>query len=138
VFDTNHDGRLDSGDDRWSDFRIWQDSNGDGISQASEVKSLADRGIASVDLTPSGPMQILSDGSRIQGTSAYTRLDGTTGLAGDVALAFDPSLRQVGSLAQLIQAMAVHSADSGFNALPAMQASQESSAQAMLSPPAWH
>ena len=59
VFDTNRDGRLDSGDDRWSDFRIWQDANGDGISQAGEVKSLADRGIASIDLIPSGSMQIL-------------------------------------------------------------------------------
>ena len=33
---------------RWSEFRIWQDANGDGISQSSEVKTLADRGIAAI------------------------------------------------------------------------------------------
>jgi hypothetical protein len=126
VFDTNQDGRLDLGDDRWSDFRIWQDANSDGISQAGEVRSLADRGITSIDLTPSGSMQILSDGSRIQGTSAYTRIDGSTGLAGDVGFAVDPGLRQVASLAQLVQAMATHSADSGAFSPPAIQTSHES------------
>jgi hypothetical protein len=126
VFDTNHDGRLDLGDDRWSDFRIWQDANSDGISQSGEVRSLTDRGIASIDLTPSGSIQVLPDGSRIQGTSAYTRVDGSTGLAGDVAFAIDPGLRQVGSLAQLIQAMATHSTDSGAFSPPASQTSHDS------------
>ena len=135
VFDTDQDGRLSSGDERWSDFRIWQDANSDGMSQAGEVRSLADRGVASIDLTPSGPIQILPDGSRIQGTSAYTRLDGTTGLAGDVAFATDPGLRQVGSLAQLIQAMAVHSVDSGAFSPAAAQTPPEFYSQAMLSPP---
>jgi Ca2+-binding RTX toxin-like protein len=126
VFDTNHDGRLDLGDDRWSDFRIWQDANSDGISQAGEVRSLADRSVTSIDLTPSGSMQFMADGSKIQGLSTYTRSDGSTGLAGDVGLAFDPGVRQVGSLAQLIQAMATHSADSGAFSPPASQASHDS------------
>ena len=43
VFDTNHNGKLDRHDARWSEFRIWQDRNQDGMSQASELKTL-DRG----------------------------------------------------------------------------------------------
>jgi hypothetical protein len=94
VFDTNHNGMLDSGDALWSDFRVWQDANSDGISQPGEVKTLADLGITSIDLTPTGPAQPMADGSVIQGTSTFTRTDGTTGLAGDVALAFDPGPSQ--------------------------------------------
>lgn len=48
VFDTNHNGQLDAGDSRWSDFRVWRDANGDGISQGGEVKSLDAIGIVSV------------------------------------------------------------------------------------------
>jgi hypothetical protein len=67
-------------------------------------------------------------------TSAYTRLDGSTGLAGDVGFALDPGLRQVGSLAQLIQAMATHSADSGAVSSPTAQTPPEFN-HAMLAPP---
>jgi 20S proteasome alpha/beta subunit len=99
VFDTNHNGMLDPGDGSWSNFRVWQDANGDGLSQPGEVKALADRGITGINLTPTGPAQQLPDGSVIQGLSTYTRADGTTGLAGDVALAFDagPSQNQSAS-----------------------------------------
>jgi hypothetical protein len=128
VFDTNHNGSLDRGDALWGDFRIWQDANGDGISQPCEVKTLADRGITGINLMPTGPAQQLSDGSVIQGTSTYTRADGTTGTAADVALAFAPSMpgSQAGAfsapvmlsngtsvdagVAQLINALASHPA----------------------------
>ena len=91
VFDTDHNGTLDANDARWNDFAIWQDANGDGVSQPGEVKTLGQRGIASIDLTPAGPARTLGDGSVIGGVSNYTRTDGTTGVAGDVSLAFDPS-----------------------------------------------
>ena len=40
VFDTNADGRLDAGDARWNEFRVWKDANSDGVSQAGEVVTL--------------------------------------------------------------------------------------------------
>jgi len=86
VFDTNHNGALDAEDARWSEFRIWQDANGDGVSQAGEVKTLEQLGIASIDLNPNGPATTFGDGSSIQGLSTFTRTDGTTGAAGDVSL----------------------------------------------------
>jgi hypothetical protein len=90
VFDTNQNGALDPGDLLWDDFRVWQDANQDGISQAGEVKTLGQLGITSIGLTPSGPTQQLADGSLIQGVATYTRVDGTTGLAADAALAYEP------------------------------------------------
>jgi hypothetical protein len=95
VFDTNQNGALDSGDARWSEFRVWRDADGDGISQASEMKTLGELGIASINLNPTGPAQTLTDGSIIQGLSSYTRTDGTTGTAGDVALTYDTTDSQV-------------------------------------------
>jgi hypothetical protein len=93
VFDTNHNGKLDVGDARWSEFRVWVDGNEDGISQPGELKTLDQLGIASIDLDPTGSARMLSDGSIIQGVSAYTRTDGTTGVAGDVALVYDAGIK---------------------------------------------
>jgi hypothetical protein len=88
VFDTNHNGSLDPGDARWDDFRIWQDANADGFSQAGEVRTLDALGISSIGLDPAGPSQRFYDGSAIHGFSSFTRTDGTTGIAGDVSLEY--------------------------------------------------
>ncbi|PJG51655.1 hypothetical protein CVM73_30110 [Bradyrhizobium forestalis] len=92
VFDTNHNSQLDAADSRWSEFRIWQDANGDGISQAGEVKTLDAIGIASIGLQPSGPSQTLTDGSAISGLANFVWRDGATGAAADVSFAYQPSM----------------------------------------------
>ena len=84
VFDTNGNGWLDPGDADWADFRVWVNSNGVGTGQ---LYTLAQLGITGIDLDPTGSKKVLSDGSMILGTSIYTKADGTTGTAGDVALA---------------------------------------------------
>ncbi|MFB6448179.1 calcium-binding protein [Bradyrhizobium tunisiense] len=89
VFDTNHNSQLDSGDRSWSDFRIWQDANGDGISQAGEVKSLDVIGISSIGLDPKGEVQSFADGSAISGLANFSWKDGTVGEAADVSLAYE-------------------------------------------------
>lgn len=48
VFDTNQNGKLDNGDTQYADFRIWQDANGDGITDDGELKTLTEAGIQSV------------------------------------------------------------------------------------------
>ncbi len=82
VFDTNHNGKLDAGDARWSEFKVMV--NG-------QMQSLDALGIASIDLTPKGSGQNFSDGSAIVGTTEFTRIDGTTGTVGDAVLASDPN-----------------------------------------------
>jgi Ca2+-binding RTX toxin-like protein len=89
VFDTNHDGVLDQSDERWSEFRIWQDANGDGISQAGEVRSLDAVGVVSIGLDPSGPSQMFADGSAITGASNFAWKDGRVGTAADVSLVYE-------------------------------------------------
>lgn len=82
VFDTNHDGKLDAGDVRWKDFRVLIDGTAETLDQL---------GIASIELTPQGASTWFSDGSSINGTSVFTRTDGSTGLAGDASFRYDPS-----------------------------------------------
>lgn len=80
VFDTNHNGLLDAGDDRWAEFKVMVDG---------QLVSLASLGIASIELTPTGSGQNFADGSAITGTAQYTRTDGTTGTVGDAVLVSD-------------------------------------------------
>lgn len=92
AFDSNGNNLLDGGDDRWAEFRIWQDSNQDGLTDPGELRTLDEVGIVSIGLTPSTQgAHELSDGSAVSGTSSFVKADGTTGLAGDTALAFRSS-----------------------------------------------
>lgn len=80
VFDTNHNGLLDAGDERWSEFKVMVDG---------QLVSLASLGIASIGLTATGSDQNFTDGSAITGTAQFTRTDGTTGTVGDAVLVSD-------------------------------------------------
>jgi hypothetical protein len=82
VFDANHDGKLNAGDLHWDDFRIMV-TNADGT---TSLKTLAELGIALIELTSDNKGATLEDGSRIIGQAAFTRTDGTTGQAADVLL----------------------------------------------------
>jgi len=92
AFDTNENGLFDSGDERFGEFQIWRDANQDGVSQSEELQTLAQAGIAQVNLTftptgelPGGPDNI------IYAKSDYLRTDGSNGTVGDAFLNFDPS-----------------------------------------------
>ena len=50
-FDTNGNGKLDSGDADWSKFRVWQDLDQDGVSDAGELRTLDEAGITEISLT---------------------------------------------------------------------------------------
>ncbi len=45
AFDSNNDGVFNAQDARFSEFRIWQDQNQNGISEAGELTTLAERGL---------------------------------------------------------------------------------------------
>ncbi len=85
VFDTNENGKLDAGDARFADFRVLV-TEADGTQQ---LKSLSDLGITSIDLISNNQEIVQSDGSTIRGTATFQKVDGSTGTAADVALAFD-------------------------------------------------
>jgi Ca2+-binding RTX toxin-like protein len=88
VFDTNHNGLLDGGDARWGEFRVWQDSNQNGFTDAGELQTLAALGISSITLTTDHQAVQLTDGSRIEGLGTFTR-NGAANTFADAALAYD-------------------------------------------------
>ncbi len=89
AFDTNGNLSLDAGDERFVEFRVWQDRNQDGVSQQDELRSLNDAGIQSLSL-----LRTLSDspasqrGNAISATTEFVRTDGSRGQAADVALQY--------------------------------------------------
>ena len=80
--DSNHDGVVNNLDTNFASLRVWQDANQDGISQANELKTLYQQGIASFDVNAAHHLQTLANGNQIADLGTYTRVDGTTGNAG--------------------------------------------------------
>ncbi len=76
--DENGDGVIDSEDSAYDDILVWQDANSDGISQAGELKSLAEHGIESIDLGATA-VNIDADGNQIFAEGEFTLDDGTVG-----------------------------------------------------------
>ena len=89
VYDTNEDGVFDASDERWGEFTVWRDLNQNGKSGENELMSLEEAGITSINLTLQSTGNDRHDyaDNVILNTADYTRADGTTGTAYDVALA---------------------------------------------------
>jgi hypothetical protein len=81
--DSNHDGKLDEHDAHWKELQVWVDANHDGKTDAGELKSLSDVGIASIDLQAQAGTEV-DQGNRLGLTSSYTSTDGSTHAVADV------------------------------------------------------
>jgi len=85
-YDSNSDGKLSAEDAAFASFGVWQDGNGNGITDAGEFRSLTDLGIASIALISDGKPYVAGDGEVIvHGEASFTRTDGSAGAVGDVA-----------------------------------------------------
>lgn len=90
LFDSNGDDVLNAEDDDWSQFRIWKDSNQNGMVDEGELMTLDEVGITEIGLiTREGTSEVLSDGTVNHGLIDVTMADGTTVDGGDIAFAFD-------------------------------------------------
>lgn len=89
AFDTNEDGVFDGLDDRFVEFRLWRDSNSNGLTDAGELLSLAEGGFISITLvgTPTGQTPVEGE-NIVFNTSTYTLSSGETGTLLDAGLAF--------------------------------------------------
>ncbi|NIY75311.1 cadherin-like domain-containing protein, partial [Thalassospira sp. HF15] len=87
VFDSNDDGVLDANDERFVDFKVWQDLDGDGDAEDGELKSLSEAGIASIDLTPEESNETV-EGNILAGVAQMTMADGSFRDVGDVAFSY--------------------------------------------------
>lgn len=88
--DTNHDGVVNHDDAAFADLRVWVDSNSDGISSTSELKTLDDLGIKQLNLQVSADIS-KDHGNLIGLTSTYETTDGATHAAADVWFVADKS-----------------------------------------------
>ncbi|TXJ01990.1 MAG: calcium-binding protein, partial [Neisseriales bacterium] len=81
--DANKDGKVDAKDAAFSELKVWQDKNQNGISEASELKTLTELGITSISTQASiTGMQNSANGNVEIGFSSFERADGSTGNSG--------------------------------------------------------
>jgi VCBS repeat-containing protein len=88
TYDLNRDNILDVNDAQFDQFGVWQDADSDGIEDAGEYLTLAQRSIQSLSLTSDGKIQYAAEGEVvIFGDASYTTTDGQQHLIQDVGFA---------------------------------------------------
>jgi Ca2+-binding RTX toxin-like protein len=88
LLDQNGDGRIDATDAAYADLRIWQDADGDGITDAGELAGLADHGIVSIGLA-SVAAYAGRNGNVMLTEAEVTLTGGQTRTIAEVALGYD-------------------------------------------------
>jgi|GEM_PF-2830209 len=98
--DSNGDGAFDAQDTQYDNVRVWQDTNQDGVAQASELKTLAELDITAINLDSTASNQT-SNGNLISAVGSFVRSDGSEGtvngnqsLAANLDLASNPFYRE--------------------------------------------
>ncbi|MBX9826325.1 MAG: pre-peptidase C-terminal domain-containing protein [Xanthobacteraceae bacterium] len=87
TLDTNADGVVDASDTDFSSLRVWRDIDGDGVTDAGELISLGDAGIASISVqATAAPANTTIAGNLITETAVFTRTDGSTGTVANAQL----------------------------------------------------
>lgn len=80
--DSNLDGKIDASDTAFASLRLWLDTNQDGISQADEMHTFAELGVASINVTGTATNINLGGGNTQTFSGSFTRTDGQTGASG--------------------------------------------------------
>ncbi|MPY23276.1 calcium-binding protein, partial [Shewanella sp. YLB-07] len=97
--DSNGDGIIDSNDAVYSQLKIWQDANQDGISQASEMKTLSELDIASINLNDAEYVNQIQEDNLISFTSEYTDSEGNAHSFGTLDFAVNGFHREFDAIA---------------------------------------
>ena len=88
AYDSNGDGLFDAKDAAFAEFGVWQDLNANGQVDAGEFKSLAEAGIAAIELTSDNQSYTSAGGDvTVLGEASFVRTDGSKGTLGDVLFA---------------------------------------------------
>lgn len=87
--DSNGDGVINAQDSAFSQLRVWVDANGDGTSQAGELKTLAELGITSISLAYTGESVTDANDNKHLAISSFTTADGKAHTMEDVWLDVD-------------------------------------------------
>ncbi|MCP5381639.1 MAG: M10 family metallopeptidase C-terminal domain-containing protein [Kordiimonadaceae bacterium] len=114
AFDANGDNLLNSSDDMFNSFQIWQDKNQNGVSEEGELKTLSESGIVeiSLNLTSTGETALSLGDNAIVNLATYRREDGSIGEVGDTVFQFNdykeansPIIQSADILRQAISSM---------------------------------
>jgi hypothetical protein len=89
ALDANGDGILDASDPAFAELKLWVDSDQNGVTGEGELMSLADAGIASLNLDNTLKNQKQSNGNTLAREGSFTRTDGTESAMGEFHLAID-------------------------------------------------
>jgi VCBS repeat-containing protein len=89
AFDTNHDGKFNAADAQFAQFSVWQDANQNGVSDAGEVRSLADWGMTSINLVSDGVQRTPVAGVTEVGQSTAALADGSSMQVADALFAYN-------------------------------------------------
>ena len=87
AYDSNSDNVIDTNDTQFGDLLIWVDSDADGYSQSTELSSLSDLGITSINLNASLVDYDIA-GNHITHESTFT-INGQTQTVVDAWFAYD-------------------------------------------------
>jgi uncharacterized repeat protein (TIGR01451 family) len=114
AYDSNNDGVVDAGDADFASLRIWRDDNGNHVTDAGELLSLAQAGVLSLAVAHTDLPFIDAQGNLHLERSAATLANGATVDMTDVYLAIgakDALAANTPSLAQLMEEPAQPAAD---------------------------
>ncbi|WP_105403109.1 cadherin-like domain-containing protein [Neorhizobium sp. T7_12] len=78
TLDVNHDGKIDASDTGFDKLLVWQDANGNGVSDEGELKGLNDYGITGISLDADSAEGYI-DGQSLFAEGSFTYADGSTG-----------------------------------------------------------
>jgi trimeric autotransporter adhesin len=99
--DTNGDGLVNAQDANWTNLRVWQDANSDGISQEGELKTLEELDIVGFHVDKTENSRPLANGNQLADLGSYIKSDGSeaavgnvTGGMADIDLANNPFYRE--------------------------------------------
>uniref|UniRef100_UPI00224A4E36 calcium-binding protein n=1 Tax=Acinetobacter bereziniae TaxID=106648 RepID=UPI00224A4E36 len=87
--DTDKNGKIDANDEDFNKLKIWRDLNQDGKSQESELFSLTDLGIKSLNVNYKDTNTTLAGNNILTQVGSYEKTDGTPHTMGDVNFSFD-------------------------------------------------
>jgi hypothetical protein len=95
ALDSNGDQIIDAKDGRFKELKVWVDANGDGVTDAGELKTLAEIGIKSISLKATNLKGSAKIGQNaLLATATFTFTNGLTGTLGNAALAYVPGAKK--------------------------------------------
>lgn len=124
--DENSDGSVNTVDASWKYFKIWKDSNSNGIVDDGELLSMADAGVASINTEYKAGSSKDAAGNEHRETGSFTKVDGTSGTATDVWFTVDPARTHYVGDVELSDAVKALPNAIGYGELPDLQVAMAS------------